>query len=64
MVDSSHGVPAPRWGGPTRCPFCGYELDNGGEAFIRHVDASEECHEGFERWRANVADDMRGEWSG
>ncbi|WP_435076811.1 DUF7501 family protein [Halococcus sp. AFM35] len=63
MAHNSQSAPSPRWSGPKRCPFCGCELDNGGEAFVRHVDVSEECHEGFERWRTNIVGDMKGEWT-
>jgi sarcosine oxidase delta subunit len=64
MVNGSPTASSPEWNGTRQCPFCQYELDNGGEAFIRHVDTNEECYEGFERWRDNVAGDMQGEWSG
>lgn len=64
MANSSQNARTPQWSDPTQCPFCGCELDNGGEAFVRHVDVSEECRKGFERWRTNIADDMQGEWSG
>lgn len=64
MANSSQSAPSPEWNGPNRCPFCQYELDNGGEAFIRHVDTNEECREGFNCWRANIAGDMKGEWIG
>ncbi|WP_079977694.1 DUF7501 family protein [Halococcus sediminicola] len=51
MTHSSQSAPSPQWSGPERCPFCGDQLDNGGEAFVRHVDVSEACRRGFDRWR-------------
>jgi hypothetical protein len=49
---------------PTRCPFCGDDLSSPGEGFVRHVEASADCHEQYERWRMRVAEDIRGVWAG
>ena len=48
------------WDDPERCPFCGAALADPGAGFIDHVEESEPCKLGFERWRENVS----GEWSG
>lgn len=63
MVRSSQSYPSPLWSGPDSCPFCQQQLDNGGAAFMRHIEMNERCHDGFERWRGNVSNDMKGEWS-
>ncbi|WP_129112748.1 DUF7501 family protein [Halegenticoccus tardaugens] len=55
---------AGRWNDPERCPFCGAALEDGGAGFIAHVEARPSCAERFERWRAMVASDIGGEWSG
>lgn len=52
------------WSDPTTCPFCGTELADPGAGFVAHIDETPTCETGFERWRANVADDLAGEWSG
>jgi hypothetical protein len=52
------------WDDPEQCPFCQQQLENGGEAFIRHIDKSDRCKQGFENWRGNVSGDMRGGWIG
>jgi hypothetical protein len=52
------------WTGTEHCPFCDADLPDPGAGFIDHLDDSEACEEGFDVWRANVADDVRGGWSG
>lgn len=52
------------WTDPTTCPFCGGELASPGVGFVDHVDENAPCKVAFERWRANVAGDLAGEWSG
>lgn len=44
------------------CPFCDAELPDPGAGFIDHLDDSEECESGFDDWRTNVVDDVRGGW--
>ncbi|MEF8779722.1 MAG: hypothetical protein V5A46_03465 [Haloferacaceae archaeon] len=57
-------VPEPDWVGPSQCPFCGEALADPGAGFVRHLEQSPTCERGFERWRENVAGDLRGEWGG
>ncbi|SIR87481.1 DUF7501 family protein [Natronorubrum thiooxidans] len=52
------------WNDLTSCPFCGDELASPGAGFIDHIDSSANCEDGFEQWRANIAGDLAGEWSG
>jgi hypothetical protein len=52
------------WDDPDPCPFWGGRLRDGGAGFVDHAEASPECMERFEEWRANVADDVAPEWSG
>lgn len=54
----------PRWAGPEVCPFCGVELEDGGPAFVEHVDADPSCRAAFDRWRDRVTEDIRGGWIG
>jgi len=44
------------------CPFCDAELADPGAGFIDHIAESEECETGFDVWRTNVAEDVRGGW--
>jgi hypothetical protein len=53
-------VVATDWDDPERCPFCGAALADPGAGFIDHVEESEPCKLGFERWCENVS----GEWRG
>lgn len=64
MSADSRRPTAPNWNDPEHCPFCGLELEDGGPAFMAHVDLNPPCEAGFERWRAQVVDDVSGEWSG
>lgn len=52
------------WDDPQQCPFCGADIPDGGPGFVDHIDDSEPCRLGFERWREGVAGDMGGEWTG
>ncbi len=52
------------WDDPGKCPFCTSELEDPGAGFVRHLDESPVCKQGFEQWRSSVASDMGGEWSG
>jgi hypothetical protein len=49
---------------PTECPFCGADLPGRGEGFVRHVKASADCHEQYERERTRVASDIWDGWAG
>lgn len=50
------------WTGTETCPFCSADLPDPGVGFIDHIEDSADCEHGFEVWRANVADDVRGGW--
>lgn len=50
------------WTNTDVCPFCDAELTDPGAGFIDHIDDSEKCETGFEDWKTNVADDVRGGW--
>lgn len=52
------------WDNPEICPFCRTELENGGAGFIDHIETSRTCKAGFDRWRGQVADDIKGGWIG
>lgn len=52
------------WNDPQACPFCGESIRNGGAGFVEHADANADCKTRFDEWRANVAGDVRSEWSG
>ncbi|TMT86041.1 hypothetical protein E2L06_05315 [Haloterrigena sp. H1] len=52
------------WNDPVTCPFCGDELASPGAGFVDHIDDSADCEVGFEHWRANIAGDLAGEWTG
>lgn len=52
------------WNDPNVCPFCGDALADPGAGFIDHIETSPNCESGFETWRSNVANDIRGGWSG
>lgn len=52
----------PTWSDTDTCPFCDAELPDPGAGFIDHLDDSEACESGFDDWRTNVADDIRGGW--
>ncbi|UWG50030.1 Uncharacterized protein AArcCO_0709 [Halalkaliarchaeum sp. AArc-CO] len=56
--------PAPDWVAPSQCPFCEAALADPGAGFMEHLRENPTCERGFEQWRNNVADDMRGEWGG
>lgn len=67
MNDYEHPTrDSPGWDDPDCCPFCGYELPDGGPGFVDHVGNDEYafCRERFEQWRENVSDDIGEEWSG
>jgi hypothetical protein len=49
---------------PDYCPFCGTRLTDAGAGFVDHTEESEPCRQRFEDWKANVADDVGGEWDG
>jgi len=50
------------WTGTEECPFCDAELPDPGAGFIDHLDDSDGCEAGFDEWRSNLADDLRGGW--
>lgn len=52
------------WTDPHVCPFCQTPLADPGAGFIDHIRTSPDCESGFDTWRSNVADDIRGGWSG
>lgn len=52
------------WSDPVACPFCGAELTSPGAGFVDHIDDNADCEDGFEHWRANIAGDLAGEWTG
>lgn len=62
VVDAAAGETD--WENPYACPFCGAALSGGGQGFMDHVEASEECELAFERWRENVGGDIGAEWMG
>ena len=67
MSDYEHPpLDSPDWDNPDFCPFCGQSLQDGGAGFYDHVQdpANDTCRDRFDEWRANVADDMGGDWSG
>jgi len=55
---------AQTWDEPGVCPFCMATLEDPGAGFMRHLEESPVCAEGFENWRDAVARDMRGGWGG
>ena len=50
------------WDDPTRCPFCGEGIDDGGPGFVDHLEYKNECAVAFSRWREGVSGDVGGEW--
>lgn len=55
---------ATTWNDPDHCPFCNTELPNPGAGFIDHVNENPDCESEFDAWRTQIADDIRGGWSG
>ncbi|WP_436934847.1 DUF7501 family protein [Halovenus marina] len=55
---------SPGWDNPDCCPFCGTSLSDGGMGFIDHIEDEATCRERFEAWRAQIRDDIGGEWGG
>jgi hypothetical protein len=52
------------WNNPNVCPFCEMQLDSPGAGFMDHLKSNPACESGFDQWRGNVDNDIRGGWSG
>ncbi len=63
-MSSAPDTSTPTWSNPNVCPFCGTELADPGAGFVDHLTDSNDCKDGFEMWRGNIADDIAGGWSG
>ena len=46
---------------PTRCPFCGEAIDDGGPGFVDHLEYKNECAVAFSRRREGVSGDVGSE---
>jgi len=64
MGDQTTAAVPTTWNNPNVCPFCEMPLESPGSGFMDHLKTNPACESGFEQWRGNINNDIRGGWSG
>lgn len=64
MGDQTTTAVPTTWNNPNVCPFCEMQLESPGAGFMDHLKTNPACESGFEQWRGNINNDIRGGWSG